>query len=114
MGSVRYRSSVQVQKRIEGKLRDRFSPSVLEVINESSMHSVPKGSETHFKVVVVSDAFEGKGLVERHRLVYDTVGEEMRGGVHALTITSRTPAEWQVRADVAASPPCLGGSKESG
>jgi len=105
---------VQVQRRIEDKLREKLSPSVLEVRNESSMHSVPKGSETHFKVIVVSDAFEGKALIERHRLVYDTLGEEMRGGVHALTITSRTPAEWQERADVAASPPCLGGSKPPG
>jgi stress-induced morphogen len=112
--SVRYRSGVQVQRRIEQKLHERLSPSVLEVINESSMHSVPPGSETHFKVVVVSAAFEGKALVERHRLVYEALGDEMRAGVHALTITSRTPAEWQTNGAVAASPPCLGGSKATG
>ena len=61
----------------------------------------------------MSGAFEGKGLLERHRLVYDVLAEEMRGGVHALTITSRTPDEWQKSAAVAASPPCLGGSKSS-
>jgi BolA protein len=75
------------------------------------MHSVPPGSETHFKVVVVSALFEGKSLVERHRLVYDALGEEMRSGVHALTITSRTPGEWEKNASAPPSPPCLGGSK---
>jgi len=104
---------VKVQKRIEEKLRERLVPILLEVINESSMHSVPAGSETHFKVVVVSDAFDKKPLLERHRLVYDVLAEEMRGGVHALTITSRTPDEWQKSERVAPSPPCLGGSKTS-
>ena len=49
--------------------------------------------------------------VERHRLVYDALADEMKSGVHALTITSRTPAEWQKNASSPASPPCLGGSK---
>ena len=51
---------------IEAKLRDAFAPAHLEVVNESHMHSVPKGSETHFKVVVVSDRFEGLSPVKRH------------------------------------------------
>ena len=101
-----------IQQQIERKLRERFTPMVLEVINESSMHSVPAGSETHFKVTVVSSAFEGKTLVGRHRLIY-TLLDEIRGGLHALTITSRTPAEWDKTSDVASSPPCLGGSKAS-
>jgi len=105
---------VQIQQRIEQKLRERLAPSVLEIVNESSMHSVPVGSETHFKVTVISDAFEGKSLVERHRIVYDALREEMQSGVHALTITSRTPVEWEKNGTVAKSPPCLGGSKDSG
>jgi BolA protein len=102
---------VRIQQAIERKLRDQLTPIVLDVINESSMHSVPPGSETHFKVTVVSNAFEGKSLVERHRLVYAVLDDEIRGGVHALTITSRTPAEWEKNAAVAPSPACLGGSK---
>jgi BolA protein len=102
---------VRIQQAIERKLRGELTPIVLDVINESSMHSVPPGSETHFKVTVVSSAFEGKSLVERHRLVYAVLDEEMRGGIHALTITSRTPAEWEKNAAVAPSPACLGGSK---
>jgi BolA protein len=102
---------VSLQQRIEQKLSSSLTPSVLEVINESSMHSVPVGSETHFKVVIVSQAFEGKALVERHRLVYGALGEEMKSGIHALAITSRTPSEWEKTSEVAKSPPCLGGSK---
>jgi BolA protein len=102
---------VRIQREIERKLRDELTPVVLDVINESSMHSVPPGSETHFKVTVVSGAFEGKSLVERHRLVYALLDDEIRGGVHALTITSRTPAEWEKNGAVAKSPACLGGSK---
>jgi stress-induced morphogen len=102
---------VIIEQQIQRKLRDRLAPAILEIENESSKHSVPPGSETHFKVVVVSDAFEGKTLVERHRLVYQALDDELRSGVHALTITSRTPAEWQETAAVVASPPCLGGSK---
>jgi BolA-like protein 1 len=102
---------VRVQNIIEQKLAQRLAPRQLEVINESSMHSVPAGSETHFKVVVVSEAFEGKSLLERHRLVYQTLDQELRGGVHALTITSRTTSEWEHDGSVARSPLCLGGSK---
>jgi BolA protein len=104
---------VSLQERIEQKLSSSLGPSWLEVINESSMHSVPVGSETHFKVVIVSQAFEGKALVERHRLVYGVLGEEMKNGIHALAITSRTPEEWEKTSAVAKSPPCLGGSKTS-
>jgi stress-induced morphogen len=102
---------VKLQERIEQKLSAGLQPALLEVINESSMHSVPVGSETHFKVVIVSNAFEGKALVERHRLVYGVLGDEMKNGIHALAITSRTPAEWEKTSAVAKSPPCLGGSK---
>lgn len=104
---------MEKQRSIEEKLRAAFAPEVLDVINESHNHSVPKGSETHFKVVIVSRAFEGKSRVDRHRLVHGALAEPLATGVHALTITSRTPAEWATAtgAVVPESPPCLGGSK---
>lgn len=102
---------MSIQTRIEDKLRSSLSPTVLEVTNESHMHNVPRGSETHFKVVIVSAEFEGKPLVSRHRLVYDALSEEMRGGVHALAITSKSPAEWEDSPVALKSPPCMGGSK---
>ncbi len=101
------------QETIEKKLRAAFAPEVLSVENESHNHSVPRGSETHFKVVIVSSAFAGVSRVDRHRLVNAALADELNAGLHALTITSRTPEEWSGPggAVVAESPPCLGGSK---
>ncbi|RHY30878.1 hypothetical protein DYB32_003948 [Aphanomyces invadans] len=73
------------------------------------MHNVPKGSETHFKVVVVSAAFEGKPLIQRHRLVNQVLADELDGGVHALSIQSKTPSQWDANSTVRPSPSCLGG-----
>ncbi len=100
------------QEAIEQKLREVFAPELLEVENESHAHSVPRGSETHFKVVVVSRAFEGVSRVDRHRRVNAALADELASGLHALTITSRTPEEWASSGAVALqSPACLGGSK---
>ena len=59
-----------VQSEIESILADQFQPQWLEVVNESHMHSVPPTSETHFKVVIVTAAFDGKRKVARHQQVY--------------------------------------------
>ncbi len=84
----------------------------LEVINESHRHNVPPGSESHFKVVLVGDAFDGMKLLERHRLVNRLLADELAGGVHALAIHAWTPDEWRARTGGAPmSPPCLGGGK---
>lgn len=101
---------MSLQERIETKLQSSLEPSHLEVINESHQHNVPKGSETHFKVVIVSTRFEGVAAVKRHQLVYGALAEEMRSGVHALAITSRSPAEWAASPEANASPACQGGS----
>lgn len=97
-----------LQQQIESKLQAELAPSHLEVVNESHMHSVPKGSETHFKVVIVADRFEGLSSVKRHQLVYGVLAEEMKAkpGIHALAITSRTPAEWSASPEANVSPLC--------
>lgn len=95
--------------RIESKLREALAPEVLEIENESGNHNVPKGSETHFKVVVVSRAFDGLTRVARQQLVYGALADELKSGLHALTIVSKSPGEWAKDASVPASPPCLGG-----
>jgi len=101
-----------VQSRIEAKLSGALRPAFLDVINESHMHHVPPGSESHFKVVVVSDGFAGKSRVARHQSVNALLAEEIAGPVHALSIQAHTPEEWQARGGtVLQSPNCLGGSK---
>jgi BolA protein len=105
---------VTTHQTIEKKLAEAFQPVHLEVINESAMHSVPPGSETHFKVVVVSPVFDGLGLVDRHRRVNEALRDELRAGVHALGIRALTPAQWDEGQRALPSPPCLGGSKVGG
>ncbi|MBK6510842.1 MAG: BolA/IbaG family iron-sulfur metabolism protein [Haliea sp.] len=101
-----------VQQDIEQQLQDRFSPVVLEVANESHMHSVPANSETHFRVVLVSANFDGRTRVARHQQVYVALADQLQGPVHALALHTYSPDEWQRREQPApASPQCRGGSK---
>lgn len=103
---------MSVQTEIETTLETTFAPAHLEVANESHMHSVPSNSETHFRVVLVSEQFDGKRQVARHQLVYGALGPQLDGPVHALALHTYTPAEWQERAERApGSPECRGGSK---
>lgn len=101
-------TSGPVQSAITQKLLERFQPQHIDVINESHMHSVPKGSETHFKVVVVSDVFDGVKVLDRHRMVNDCLAAEMGNPVHALSIVAKAPAQW-TGAKVEPSPSCRGG-----
>ena len=68
---------MSVQETIERKLSEGLAALHLEVTNESGQHNVPAGSESHFKVVVVSNDFEDKNLVAQHRLVYKLLGSEL-------------------------------------
>lgn len=100
-----------VENRILSILTAEFQPVHLEVINESHMHSVPPGSETHFKVVLAAPAFAGKRQVQRHQAIYACLADELQNGVHALALHTFSPEEWLANAAVPASPQCLGGSK---
>ena len=100
-----------VEKIICEKLDKDLWPEVLEVTNESFMHSVPPNSETHFKAVVVSSFFTSKRQVQRHQLIYKILAHELAGGVHALALHTYSPVEWSDRAkEVPDSPNCLGAS----
>ena len=101
-----------LQATIEQKLKQAFNSDLLAVENESHKHNVPPNSETHFKVTMVSPAFEGQGRVKRHQAVYRILAEELAGGVHALALHLYTPGEWAESGQaVPDSPNCLGGSK---
>lgn len=101
-----------VQAIIEKKLADDYKPLHLEVINESSNHNVPEGSESHFKIVVVSPDFSGKNLLARHRMINATLADELKSSIHALAIHTYTEDEWKEEtAGAPMSPPCLGGGK---
>lgn len=102
-----------VQQTIERKVRETLDPVHLEVINESHMHNVPPGSESHFRLVVVSPRFEGERLLARHQAINALLAEELRSGVHALSLQTLTADEWKERDGATPdSPACLGGSEK--
>jgi BolA protein len=104
--------NMSVQSTISSKINEALAPAHLEVINESHMHSVPPGSESHFKVVIVAGSFEGQRLIARQQKINGILADELKGPVHALTMQTLTPSEWQDRGGaVPDSPDCLGGSK---
>ena len=91
-----------VEESIREKLAKAFAPSRLNVENKSAKHAGHAGArdhvgrhtgETHFRVVVVSDAFQGKSAIQRHREINAALKEELAGPVHALAIKALTPAE---------------------
>jgi BolA protein len=100
-----------LQQQIEQVLTETFSPLHLEVLNESHMHSGP-ATESHFKVVLVSEQFEGLSLIKRHRAV-NTALSELLPLFHALALHTYTPDEWSKKGRAPASPPCKGGSKKN-
>lgn len=103
---------MSVQTDIEAKLAAGINAQHLEVINESGNHNVPPGSESHFKVVLVSDDFNGDNLLARHRKVNEILKDELQNKIHALALHTYTLGEWQAeKGNAPMSPPCLGGEK---
>jgi BolA protein len=86
----------------------------LDVVNESHGHNVPPGSESHFKLVLVSDDFVGMSLLARHRRVHQILADELTR-IRALSVHAYTAEEWQERTGGAPmSPPCMGVSAGRG
>ncbi|PWU16204.1 MAG: BolA family transcriptional regulator [Bdellovibrio sp.] len=100
----------RIEDSIRQKVQKRFLPEWFELENESSGHRVPPGSETHFRLVVVSPAFQGFSRVDRQRQVYSLLSEEREQGLHALALWTYTPEEWQKVKEESdrRSPPCSG------
>ncbi len=98
---------------IEKKLLTAFSPLHLDVVNESHKHNVPVGSESHFKVIIVSQEFEEERLIKRHRAVNSVLSEELANKIHALALHTYTEKEWHdyYAQNTPLSPNCLGGGK---
>ena len=99
------------KQRIEERIQQALQPLYLDVVDESYMHAVPPDAESHFKVMVVSETFEDVPLIERHRRINELLDDELRQGLHALTMHTWTPEEWHAKGGIAPeSPPCQGGS----
>ena len=82
---------------ITKKLSEAFSPENLDVVDESHLHEGHAGhrpnGETHFRVYIVSKAFEGKSRIDRHRMINSVLAAELTGSIHALAIKAHAPGE---------------------
>lgn len=97
------------QKRIYKTLTNKLEPEIIIVDDESNMHSVPDGAESHFKLTIVSPRFENVTRINRHRLINSLLSTEFEIGLHALSLHLYTPAEWD--GTTPKSPACKGGSR---
>ena len=92
-----YCRSMSTRDAIINKLHEAFLPESLEVQDESHLHEGHAGhrpgGETHFRVYIVSQAFEGKSRIERHRMINAALAQELADAVHALAIHAQAPAE---------------------
>ena len=96
-GRGRIAAAMRTQDIITNKLREAFTPEGLDVTDESHLHEGHAGhrpgGETHFRVYIVSPAFEGKSRIERHRMINAALAAELAGTVHALAIKAQAPGE---------------------
>ncbi len=101
-----------MKEQIAQRLTQEFAPLHLEVIDESHTHNVPEGSESHFKVTLVTERFNELPLIRRHRAVNTALAGDIQNAIHALALHTLTPEEWFAKGgEVPQSPECLGGGK---
>jgi BolA protein len=88
-------------ERIHDLLEAAFAPVTLEIVDESAKHASHaarnglEAGETHYRVLMVSQALAGQSRVARSRAVHDALADEFKSGLHALSLTLRTPEETQ-------------------
>ncbi len=109
---LQYNYRMKLETLLKNSLATALNPSMLELENESHGHNVPKHSETHFRLVIVSEHFDGLSRVKRHQLVYKAADDALKQGVHALAMQCFTESEWAESPVRLTSPPCKGGMKK--
>lgn len=86
-----------MEQRIRNAIEAGLAPQRFEIVDESSLHAghagARPGGETHYRITVVSDKFEGVGRVQRQQMVYGLLDDAFAQGLHALAMTTRTPSE---------------------
>ena len=98
--------NIAVNEIMESKVRSSMDVQYLQLFNESHMHAGPS-TDSHFKLVLVSDGFNGMSKVKRHQFIYGVLKDELAGPVHALALHLYTPQEWD-QTNVPDSPMCAG------
>ena len=100
---------MSTQDIIERKVIERFAPARLRIDNDSKRHAGP-ATDSHYRLIIVSDTFEGQRSLQRQRAVFACLADELAGPVHALQMKCLTPAEYEAAdGDVSLkAPPCAG------
>ena len=98
-------STGPIESQIINTLSSSMNLSSLKIINESSMHNVPKGSESHFKIVVVTNDFNNLSIIKRHKLIYTTL-DNLMNKIHALSIHAFNEEEFKLNPIILDSPEC--------
>jgi BolA protein len=83
-----------MQSKIENTIIKALNPELLEVVNESYKHNVPKDSESHFKILAISEKFTNLSKMTRHKMLFKLLESEFKS-IHALSLALYTPEEWQ-------------------
>jgi BolA protein len=94
-----------IELKIINKLNEHMDISLLKIINESFMHNVPKDSESHFKLIIVSNDFKNLSQIKRHKLVYANL-DTIMNDVHALSIQPFSEDEFKQNPVFLDSPQC--------
>tara|TARA_B100001063_G_scaffold144883_1_gene135255 strand:- start:848 stop:1156 length:309 start_codon:yes stop_codon:yes gene_type:complete len=98
-------SSGPIETQIINILSSSLNLLSLKIINESSMHNVPEGSESHFKIVAVSDDFNNLSSIQRHKLIYKSL-DHLMSKIHALSIHTFNEKEFKSNPIILDSPEC--------
>ena len=98
-------STGPIESQIINTLSTFMNLSSLKIINESFMHNVPKGSESHFKIVVVTNDFNNLSIIKRHKLIYKTL-DNLMNKIHALSIHAFNEEEFKLNPIILDSPEC--------
>lgn len=102
------------KSRIELLISQHLPTAHYDVINESINHHVPPNSETHFKLIIISSDFDSLSKVARHRLINKLLADEFHHGLHALSLSLHTPAEWKAHGgSILNSPACRDGYRHN-
>ena len=97
--------SKAIESKIINQLNSSFKLSSLKIVNESFMHNVPEGAESHFKIVIVSNQFKEQKMMQRHKAIYKALGEIM-SSIHALSIHAYDDEEFDENPIILDSPQC--------
>ena len=98
-------SNGPIESQIINTLSSSMNLSSFKIINESFMHSVPDGSESHFKIVVVTNDFNNLSIIKRHKLIYKTL-DNLMNKIHALSIHAFNEEEFKLNPIILDSPEC--------